>query len=177
MTDFGVRGAVGGSTEAKQDDIITELQDIEAAVGDASAANQVTQITAEEAIQAAVEALTATTVVTAVNNQTFDDVQASYTSAQIASGGYRKVLVRIILGVTNAPGTIKINLQFSEGGTTYENYTRGPFGSLMYEDTAGAKSECIEADIMGSRIKINVVATGTDATNKFTLTCKLNGIR
>lgn len=155
MTDFGVRGAVGGSTEAKQDDIITELQDIEEAV----------------------EALSANTVVTAVNNQTFDDVQTSFTSNGIASGGYRKVLVRIILSVTNAPGTIKINLQFSEGGTTYENYTRGPFGSLMYEDTAGAKSECIEADIVGSRIKINVVATGTDATNKFTLTCKLNGIR
>lgn len=155
MTEFGVRAAAGGATEAKQD----------------------TQITAEEAIQAAVEALSATTVVTAVNNQTFDNVQTTYTSAQIASGGYRKVLVRIILGVTNAPGTIKINLQFSEGGTTYENYTRGPFGSLMYEDTAGAKSECIEAYIVGSRIKINVVATGTDATNKFTLTCKLNGIR
>ncbi len=155
MTDFGVR----------------------AGAGDASAANQETQITAEEATQAAVEALTATTVVTAVNNQTFDNVQTSFTSAEIASGGYRKVLVRTILGVTNAPGTIKINLQFSEGGATYENYTRGPFGSLMYEDTAGAKSESIEADIIGSRLKINVVATGTDATNKFTLTVKLNGIR
>ena len=91
MTEFGVRATAGGATEAKQD----------------------TQITAEEAIQAAVEALSATTVVTAVNNQTFDNLQQSYTSAQIASGGYRKVLVRIILGVTNAPGTIKINLQFS----------------------------------------------------------------
>lgn len=155
MTDFGVR----------------------AEAGDASAANQETQITAEEAIQAAVEALSATTVVTAVNNQTFDNIQTSFTSAEIASGGYRKVLVRIILGVTNAPGTIKINLQYSEDGATYENYTRGPFGSLMYEDTAGAKSECIEALIMGSRLKINVDTTGTDATNKFTLTCKLNGVR
>lgn len=155
MTEFGVR-----STPAR-----------------ASAANQATQITAEAAIQAAVEALSATTVVTAVNNQVFDDAQSSYTSAEISCGGYRKVLVRIVLGVTNAPGTIKINLQFSEGGGTYENYTRGPFGSLMYEDTAGAKAECIDAPIMGSRLKINVVATGTDATNKFTLTVKLNGIR
>lgn len=155
MTDFGVRGAPAR----------------------ASAANQATQITAEEAIQAAVEALSATTVATAVNNQVFDNVQSTYTSAEIACDEYRKVLVRIILGVTLAPGTIKINLQFSENGGTYENYTRGPFGSLMYEDTAGAKSECIEAPILGSRLKINVVATGTDASNKFTLTCKLNGIR
>lgn len=155
MTDFGVR-----STPIR-----------------ASAANQETQITAEEAIQAAVEALSAHTVVTAVNNQVFNNVQTSYTSAEIACAGYRKVLVRVILGVANAPGTIKINLQFSEGGATYENYTRGPFGSWMYEDTAGAKSECIDAPILGSRLKINIVTTGTDATNTFTLTCKLNGIR
>lgn len=155
MTDFGVRTTPGGST----------------------AANQTTQITAEEAIQAACEALSKTTVVTPVNNEVFDNVQATYTSAEVNSAGYRKFLLRIILGVTLAPTDIKINVQFSQGGATFENYTRGPFGSLMYEDTAGAKSECIEGDIVGDRMRINVVATGTDATNKFTLTCKLNGTR
>lgn len=146
-------------------------------IGDASAANQETQITAEEAILAEAIKLTASTVVTPVNNQVFDNVQSSYTSGQVVSAGYRKFLLRIILGVTNAPGTIKINVQFSEGGTTYENYVKGPFGSIMYEDTAGAKNECLEGCIVGSRMKINVVATGTDATNKFTLTVKLNGVR
>jgi hypothetical protein len=155
MSDFGSRGGGVDATAAKQD-----VQEVSL-----------------DAIQAGVEALSATTVVTPVNNQVFDDVQSSYTSPEIACSGYRKVLIRIILGVTLAPGTIKINLQFSEGGATYENYTRGPFGSLMYEDTAGAKAECIEAPIMGSRLKINVVTTGTGAANKFALTCKLNGMR
>lgn len=155
MTDFGVRSATARAT----------------------AANQETQITAEEATQEAVEALSSRTGVTPVNNQVFDNVQTSYTSAEINAAEYRKFLLRIILGVTNAPGTIKINVQFSEGGGTFENYVQGPFGSLMYEDTAGAKSECIGGDILGGRMKINIVATGTDATNKFTLTVKVNGTR
>lgn len=155
MSDFGSRGGGVGATAAKQDEQEVSL----------------------DAIQAAGEALSKVTVVTPVNNQVFDNVQTTYTSAEINSAGYRKFLLRIILGVTLAPTDIKINVQFSQGGATFENYMRGPFGSLMYEDTAGAKSECIEGDIAGDRMKINVIATGTDASNKFTLTCKLNGSR
>jgi hypothetical protein len=152
MTDFGVR----------------------AEAGDASAANQATQITAEEAIQAAVEALTATERVVPVNAQVFDNLQASYTSAEIDTAAYRKFLLRVILGVTLAPGTIKINIQCSHDGATWENVVMIPFGSLMYEDTAGAKNECACGDCIGAKMRINVVTTGTDATNKFTLTCKMS---
>jgi len=155
MTDFGVRGAAGGATEGKQD----------------------TQITAEEAIQAAVEALTLDAKNTPVDNQVFNDALSEYTSAAINSTGYRKFLLRIILTVTGTPTSIKINVQFSQGGVTFENYIRGPFGSLMYEASAGAKSECIDGPIVGDRMKINVVAVGTDAGNTFTLTCKLHGFR
>lgn len=155
MTNFGVRSAALGSTAEKQD----------------------VEIATAEAIQAGVEALSSSTTVIAVDNKVFDEVQTSYTSSVIACDKYRLVLVRVILGVTLAPGTIKLNLQFSENGASFENYVRGPFGSLIYEDTAGAKNECIEAPVLGSKLRINVVAEGTDATNKFTLTCKLNGIR
>lgn len=173
MTDFGVRGVAGGATEAKQDDVIAELQDIEEAVGDASATNQETQITAEEAIQAAVEALTKQTTVTPVNAQVFNNVLTTYTSAEIDCTGYRKFLLRVRLSVANAPTTIKINIQFSHGGVTFENYVKVPFGSLMYEDTAGAKNECWCGECLAPKMKINVVAVGTDATNTFTLTCKV----
>jgi len=151
MTDFGVRGAVGGATEAKQD----------------------TQITTEEAIQAAVEALTKQVGSTPVDAQVFDNVQTTYTSAEIDCSGYRNFLLRLRLSVTLAPTTIQIIVQFSQDGTTYENYVRGPFGSLMYEDTAGSKNECIEGPVLGAKMKIYVVAVGTDATNKFTLTSKV----
>ncbi len=108
-----------------------------------------------------------------VDGEVFNNVQTSYTSAKIDTAGYRKFLLRNILTVAGAPTNIKINVQFSQGGGSYENYMRGPFGSLMYEDTAGAKAECIEGECLGAKMKINVVATGTDAAKTFTLTCKV----
>lgn len=146
-------------------------------IPDASAANQGTQITAEEAIQAAVETLTCQRSAKPVNAQVFNDVQTTYTSNALATGDCRKILLRVILTVTGTPGTIKISPQFSFGGGTYQNCIQGPFGSLMYEDTAGNKSECIPMECIAPLMRINVVATGTSAANKFTLTCQLVGTR
>ena len=129
--------------------------------------------TKQAAIQAAVEALTKQVGSTPVNAQVFDDAQTTYTSAEIDCSGYRKFLLRLRLTVTDTPTTIQIIVQFSQGGATYENYMRGPFGSLMYEDTAGAKNECIEGPVLGAKMKIYAVAVGTDATHKFTLTAKV----
>ncbi len=111
--------------------------------------------------------------VTPVNAQVFDDKQDEYTSAEIDCSGYRKFLLRNILTVANAPTDIKISVQFSQGGATFENYMRGPFGSLMYEDTAGAKSECIEGECLGAKMKIYVKATGLSDVNTFSLTSKV----
>jgi len=108
-----------------------------------------------------------------VDAQVFNNIQATYTSAVIDTSGYRKFLLRNILAVSGSPTDIKINVQFSQGGGTYENYTRGPFGSLMYEDSAGSKSECIEGECLGAKMKINVVATGVDEWHMFLLTCKV----
>lgn len=173
MTEFGVRGAVGGATETKQDDIIAALGEIEIEAGDASAANQTTQITAEQAVQVAVEALTKQVNVTAVNNITFDADLTTYTSAEIDCAGYRKFLLRIILAVANTPTSIKINVQFSQGDVTYENYVRGPFGSLMYVPASCPVAECIDGEVLSAKMKINVVAIGTNGTDTFTLTCKV----
>ncbi len=155
MTDFGVRGAAGGATEAKQD----------------------TQITAEEAIQAACEILTADQRFVMVDNITFDDDPTSYTSSPITSASFRKFLLRVGLTVTGTPTSIQINVEFSHHGATWEKYIGGPFGSLMYEDTAGAKNECIPGERLGNKMRINVVALGTDANNYFTLTVKLILVR
>lgn len=155
MTNFGVRSAAGGSTEAKQD----------------------TQITAVEAIQEGVELLTADQRFIMLDAEVFDNVQTEYTSDIISSASYRKFLLRIGLSVEGAPTDIKINVQFSHHGATWENYVQGPFGSLMYEDTAGSKNECIPGERLGNKMRINVVATGTSAVNKFTLTVKLILVR
>lgn len=146
-------------------------------IGDASAANQETQITAEEAIQGACEVLTADQRYIMVDNITFDDDPTSYTSDPITSTSFRKFLLRIDLAVTGTPTSIQINVEFSHHGATWEKYMQGPFGSLMYEDTAGAKSECIPGERLGNKMRINVVALGTDVNNYFTLTCKLILVR
>jgi len=151
MTDFGTRMPIDPATETEQDEAQVKL----------------------DAIQDASEALTKQTGSNPVNAQLFNDAQSEYTSAAIDCAGYRKFLLRIDLAVAGAPTDIKINVQFSRGGGTYENYMRGPFGSLMYEDTAGAKSECIEGECLGAKMKINVVATGVTAGATFTLTCKV----
>jgi len=151
MTDFSVE-------RAKAVEILTAVDGVEAL---------------QAAIQAAVEALTKQVGSTPVSDITFDAAPTTYTSAEIDCSGYRKFLLRIRLAVTNAPTSIQIIVQFSQGGTTYENYMRGPFGSLMYEDGAGSKNECIEGEVLGAKMKIYVVALGTNATDKFTLTCKL----
>ena len=151
MTDFGVRGAVGGSTEAKQD----------------------TQITAEEAIQVAAEALTKQKNVTAVNAVLLNDAPTNYTSAEIDCAGYRKFLLRIISAASGTPTSLKINVQFSHGGGTYENYMRGPFGSLMYEGTVASISECVEGECLGAKMKIYIAGVGTEAGKTFTVTCKV----
>ena len=108
-----------------------------------------------------------------VYNEYFNNTQTSYTSAEIDCAGYRKFLLRNILIVSGAPTNIKINVQFSQGGVSYENYMRGPFGSLMYEDSACPQAECIEGECLAAKMKINVVATGTDAGNIFMLNCKV----
>ena len=122
---------------------------------------------------AAVGVLTKQALFTPVDAVVFDDDPTTYTSAEIDCSGYRKFLLRLRLTVTDTPTTIQIIVQFSQDGATYENYMRGPFGSLMYEDSAGSKNECIEGPVLGAKMRIYVVTVGTDATHKFTLTAKV----
>jgi len=117
--------------------------------------------------------LTKQAAFTPVDAVVFDDDPTTYTSSPISCTSYRKFLLRLRLTVTGAPTSIQVFVQFSQGSITYENYTRGPFNSLMYEYSAGAKNECIEGEVLSAAMKIHVVALGTDAAKKFTLTAKV----
>ena len=151
MTDFGEKGGAAGATEAKQ----------------------ATQITAEEAIQAAVEALTKQVASTPVNAVVLDNDPTNYTSAEIDCAGYRKFLLRIISAASGTPTRLDIKVQFSQDGASYENYMRGPFGSLSYEGTVTSITECIEGEVLGAKMKIYIAGVGTEAGKTFTVTCKV----
>lgn len=142
-------------------------------VPDASAANQELLIAAAEAVEDTILAQTAQANIKPVDAEVFDDEQSTYTSAEMDVSDYRDFMLRMILAVTGTPTDITIDVLVSYSGATYEKYMSGPFGSLMYEDSAGAKAEAVSGKIIAPKMKIRATATGTDADNTFTLTCKV----
>lgn len=146
MTRIGDRGAgAGAATEAKQDTIITTLEN--------KRLNR--------------------TVTTAIDAQVFDNVTTTVTSSTIDLASYREFLLLIDLAVADAPTDIVIEVLVSDDDKTYYKYMRGPFGDLRYEDSAGDLTEAIGDKAPARYMQIKATATGTDATKKFTLTVKV----
>lgn len=110
---------------------------------------------------------------TLVDGVVFNSANEDYTSAVIDVSALRNFTLLIDLGVTLAPTDILIQPQFSDDDLTYYNLVNGPFGSLLYEDEAGAKKEAITGVIMAQYLKLYVLSSGCDATNFFTLTAKI----
>lgn len=111
--------------------------------------------------------------VTAINNITFDNTLSTKTSKKIDVKSYEKFALFIDLNVTATPTDITIEVLFSDDDRTYYTYATGPYGSLMYEDSAGDKKEYLTGEIIADYMKIKATATGTTAANKFTLTTKV----
>lgn len=195
MPRIGTEAVAGAATEAKQDTQITALQlidDLQKALasvatdqlrvdiisgggggGDASAANQLTEITALQIIDNLPGDLTKQAVSTPVVAVVFDSAAEAYTSAAVDCSGYRKFLLEMNVDVTLVPTDLNIQVQFSDDNSTFYNYMNGPFGSLLYEDSAGDKLECVSGECLAQYIRLYVLSSGCDATNKFTLTAKL----
>lgn len=117
--------------------------------------------------------VTAQKVQTLVSAVVFNSAAEAYTSASVDCSGYRKFLLEINLDVTLAPTDINIQVQFSDDDVTFYNFMNGPFGSLLYEDSAGDKLACVSGDCLAQYIRVYVLSSGCDASNTFLLTCKL----
>jgi len=150
MTDFGVRSAVSSDIEEFVDELEGKLDTLHADIA---------------------KLYTKTTHVF-VDAVVFDDDPTTYTATGLDVSAYRKFQLLIDLAVTLAPTDIVIRVEFSDDDVTYYRYVEGPFGDLRYEDVAGAKLESVPGKCIAPYMRIYVVATGTDATNKFTLTVK-----
>ncbi len=112
-----------------------------------------------------------------INAVTFNAVTTTKTSDSIFVAPYSDFLLLINLDVTLAPTDITLSVEFSYDNINFFKYMRTPFGSLMYEDSAGDLLECIEGKILAPWMRVKAVATGTTATALFTLTLDavLNG--
>lgn len=110
--------------------------------------------------------------VTLVDAVVFDSAAETYTATGVDASKYRKFLLLIDLAVTGSPTDIEIQVRFSDDDTTYYHYTKGPFGDLRYEDTAGDKTESLPGHCIADYMDVHVISSGCDSSNKFTLTIK-----
>jgi len=116
------------------------------------------------------------TVVTLINGIVFDDDPTAYNSASVDTAPYRRFLLYLQILSTATPTDIRFIVQFSDDvGTTWWMYKQGLFASLYFEDqdTASVVNECFGGDVEGRLFRLRAVATGTTATNKFTVTAKV----
>lgn len=117
-----------------------------------------------------------TTITTLIDGTVFNDVTTSENSAKVDTDDYRKFLLFLDVDSTGTPTTVQFIVQFSDdGGTTWYDYKQSLFASLYYEDqdTASGITECFSGECAGRDFRLRVVATGTDATNTFTVTAKV----
>jgi hypothetical protein len=111
------------------------------------------------------------TALTAINT-TYDNVTTTATSASIDCSGYREAAVSFTLTKANTPTDITFEVECSLDGTNYAKHTNGPLSSWIYDDTAvGATgiSRCLVFPICYNQVRVFVRATGTTATNTFTI--------
>jgi len=115
-------------------------------------------------------------VTTLIDNVTLDDDPTSYTSDAMAVDGYSQGLLFLDIDSTGSPTLVQIEMQFSDdNGTTWYKLANGFMGSLVYEDTetASGLNECVEIPLTGSLMRLVATATGTDGSNSFDITAKV----
>ena len=110
----------------------------------------------------------------AVNSVKLDDDPTFYNSLGYDVTGAVGCQVLIDIDSTLAPTDIRVLAQFSDdGGTTWWDYEEGLWASLFFEDTdtAAGINKTYTLPVSGhDELRIRLVATGTDATNFFTVT-------
>lgn len=111
--------------------------------------------------------------VTAINAVEFNDSVGTKTSSKFLCGPYRRFSLLINLAVTLAPTDILIEVYESDDNSNFYKIMNGPFGDIRFEDSAGNKMESIQGTVNAPYMKVVVTATGTDGSNKFTLTAKI----
>jgi len=113
---------------------------------------------------------------TLIDGHVFNTAGATKTSSSIDISRYKDLIILIDLAVTGAPTDILIEVYFSDDDTTFYKLMEGPFGDLRYEDEAGDKKEALHSKAYASNLKVKATSSGTDATNYFTLTVKVETI-
>lgn len=111
--------------------------------------------------------------VVCVDDVTFNNVTTTATSTAVRCVPFHDFLILIKLVVANTPTNIVFDVEFSNDNVTFYKYMNGPFGDLRYEDGAGNKNEAIFGRCPAKYIRVKATATGTSASNTFTVSVHL----
>lgn len=113
---------------------------------------------------------------TVINAQVLDDDPTSVNSTSLDVSRYRHLLVYLTMESSGSPTTLQWIAQFSDdGGTTWYDYLEGVWAAMFYEDTVMSSeiTECFEVPVRGSEFRLRAVAVGSDGSNTFTITAKV----
>lgn len=105
-----------------------------------------------------------------MKSQVFDNVTTTKTSNSFYTEPYEKMLLFINLVVANTPTDILIQEEVSFDGVNFYTLKRQPITALYYEDAAGNKTDAIYIDLVAPYTRFKATATGTSASNTFTIT-------
>jgi hypothetical protein len=119
-------------------------------------------------------------ITTLIDGIVFDADPTTYNSDNQDVSQWRNFLLFLDVASSGTPTTIRFILQFSDdGGTTYYDYLLDHFVWLGYEDqdTASGITHCYDGVCHGRDMRLRAVATGTDGSNTFTVTAKIEFYR
>jgi hypothetical protein len=104
-------------------------------------------------------------------DQTYNDVTTTDTSNAYECWMYRYCTLMFSLESANTPTDFLIEVEVTADGTNWHKLTNDALGDLRYDDTAVSTQihEAYTFPICAYKIRVKVTATGTDASNTFTL--------
>ena len=99
----------------------------------------------------------------------FDSTAEQFTSPEFEVTAFKEFMLMLLVDVAGTPTDIQFYVQFSHDRNLWFSLTDGPFGSLMYEDSAGDLQECVHGNITAHWMRLKAVSSGCNAGNTFTI--------
>lgn len=114
-------------------------------------------------------------ITTLVDNVRIDDDPTSYTSDELGVSAYNRGYVMLYIDSTLSPTTVQVEIEGSDGEDNWYPITNGFLGVWIYEDTATASGlyDSNHIELPSEKIRCVITGTGTDATNYFDVTVKI----
>lgn len=110
---------------------------------------------------------------TFIDSITFNDETTTYTSDSFNSTDYEEMAIHLSKTVSGTPTDIKIQVEVSPDASNWYELENDFWGDFRYEDTAGDQNESVYSTCPFQHIRIKATATGTDASNTFTITASM----